>query len=217
MDRGDCSIEGDGEMKWYLVPLFMIFLTSCFNPRVHRGDILFRSATSDSLSSAINRVTGAVGYSHIGVVDTLHGKMVVIHATPHGGVIKSTLDEFSKEGGVARRVDVFMIRKPKEIRINTALRHANNLLGEKYNKTYIIEDSGYYCSEFIYDIFKEDSLFQLNPMTFKDPVSGTFNEGWVEYYKKLGIDIPEGKLGCNPNEMSKNCNLRYVFSYGESK
>ena len=39
-------------------------------------------------------------------------------------------------------------------------------------------------------------------MTFKDPKTGTFPTAWVEYYQKFGIEIPEGKPGCNPNGLA---------------
>ena len=39
-------------------------------------------------------------------------------------------------------------------------------------------------------------------MTFKDPKTSQFLVGWADHYKKLGIPIPEGEPGCNPNGMA---------------
>ena len=39
-------------------------------------------------------------------------------------------------------------------------------------------------------------------MTFKNPQTGEFLAGWVDHYKKLGIPVPEGEPGCNPNGMA---------------
>ena len=47
-------------------------------------------------------------------------------------------------------------------------------------------------------------------MTFKDPLTGLFHDGWIEHYKNLGIEIPEGQPGCNPNDMSKNKKLKFI-------
>lgn len=47
-------------------------------------------------------------------------------------------------------------------------------------------------------------------MTFKNPETKEFDEFWVQYYIDLGIEIPEGVLGCNPNDMSKSKNIYFV-------
>ena len=65
-----------------------------------------------------------------------------------------------------------------------------------------MSDPGFYCSEYIYLIFSGDSIFKLNPMTFKDPQSGQLLPGWKEHYNKLGIPVPEGEPGCNPNGLA---------------
>ncbi|MDC1105909.1 YiiX/YebB-like N1pC/P60 family cysteine hydrolase [Prolixibacteraceae bacterium] len=201
-------------MKWLWIVMSIFGLISC-NPRVRRGDLLFRSSIESSLSSSINNVTGDVGYSHMGIADTLNGEIVVYHASPNGGVHCSTLIGFVQEDQVPHRVDVFRIDNPIRFDVSSALVKSRSLVGEPYNNTYVIEDRGYYCSEFIYEIFKKDSVFQLEPMTFKDPKTQQFDEGWVSYYKKIGIDIPEGQLGCNPNKMSKHPDLSYFFSIKE--
>ena len=79
-----------------------------------------------------------------------------------------------------------------------------------YNTTYILEDEGYYCSEYVYELFKKDSVFTLEPMTFKDPKTNEFHKGWIEHYQKLCIAIPEGKLGCNPNVRASSKTIGFV-------
>lgn len=76
------------------------------------------------------------------------------------------------------------------------------MLGKPYNFSYIMNDTSHYCSEFIYLDFVADSVFSLEPMTFKDPVTKNFPAIWIEYYQKMGIEIPEGKPGCNPNGLA---------------
>jgi len=44
-------------------------------------------------------------------------------------------------------------------------------------------------------------------MTFKDIETNDFHPGWIEHYDKLGIEIPEGLPGCNPNGMAASENL----------
>jgi hypothetical protein len=87
------------------------------------------------------------------------------------------------------------------------------MLGLPYNFSYVLSDSSHYCSEFIYSAFENDRVFKLNPMTFKDPATGGYYPGWVDYYAKLGVAIPEGEPGCNPNGMAASAKLECLGVY----
>jgi hypothetical protein len=50
-------------------------------------------------------------------------------------------------------------------------------------------------------------------MTFKDPATGGYYPGWVDYYAKLGVAIPEGEPGCNPNGMAASAKLECLGVY----
>jgi hypothetical protein len=80
-----------------------------------------------------------------------------------------------------------------------------------------LDNDKYYCSELVYEIFlkvnNNEPVFNLNTMTFKAKNSDEFLPNWVEYYRKLGEAIPEGKLGINPGAMSKSDVLKIVFEY----
>jgi hypothetical protein len=47
-------------------------------------------------------------------------------------------------------------------------------------------------------------------MTFKSPKTKEYFEVWVDYYKKLNIEIPEGKPGCNPGGISTSDKLKII-------
>ena len=68
--------------------------------------------------------------------------------------------------------------------------------------------------ELLYTAFKkanrEKELFDLNPMTFKDPATHDYFPAWVDYYKSLQVEIPEGKPGINPGGMSRSSCIRIV-------
>ena len=57
---------------------------------------------------------------------------------------------------------------------------------------------------------EKDSVFTLEPMSFKNSETNTFHKGWITHYKNLGIAIPEGKLGCNPNGMANSNALKFI-------
>ena len=78
-----------------------------------------------------------------------------------------------------------------------------------------------YCSQLMYLVFKEanngQEVFQLAPMTFKPLNSDHYFKVWEEYYKELGISVPEGEPGINPAGMSRSSHLNIVHAYGIPK
>lgn len=190
---------------------------------LERGDLLFQDLDSDSISEAIESVTGGekhLSFSHVGIVEiNSNGDTLVLEAISKG-VIYTKLNSFLQRSTTADqkpKVEVGRLKPEFSILIHKALESGKKLIGKPYDDVYLIGDSTYYCSELIYEIFlnTQDSceIFQLNPMTFKDAKTGDFLPFWIEYYKKLGVDIPEGKPGLNPNGMSLSPNINMVYSY----
>ncbi|MCU4156995.1 hypothetical protein J1N10_13480 [Carboxylicivirga sp. A043] len=177
------------------------------------GDILFRGRMDGSLSEAIDAVTQtgkAHHYTHMGVVELCNDTVWVYHAAPVKGVTKELLADFCLSTEDSLVVGHFRIKDSYQAMIDRALETARQHVGQPYNYSYILEDEGFYCSEYVYELFVQDSIFKLNPMTFIDPQSGEFHEGWIKHYKELGIDIPEGEPGCNPNGMAANERLKFL-------
>lgn len=189
-----------------LVILFYSCIGSAKKPHLQSGDLLFQGASSTRLSEAIDKVTqtgSETHFSHVGLVEVdEQGKFFVLHAAPEGGTCRVSLAEFLKPEGDSIETVIYRLKEPWQKAIPAALAKARTMLGKPYNFSYALSDSTHYCSEFIYKAFEADSVFQLNPMTFKDPVNGEFFPTWVDYYAKMGISIPEGEPGCNPNGMA---------------
>lgn len=197
-----------------------LFITLCIvvscskSDTIKSGDIVFRGATQSDLSEAINEVTQttkATSYSHIGMCSIEDDTVFVYHSDLGKGVVREPLELFLNPKDTAiYTVDLYRIKNLIEPQVKAAVTKAKSLLGASYNTTYILEDEGYYCSEYVYELFSKDSIFSLEPMTFKDPKTNTFHQGWITHYNDLGIDIPEGKLGCNPNGMANSNRLTFV-------
>ncbi|MFA9370301.1 MAG: YiiX/YebB-like N1pC/P60 family cysteine hydrolase [Labilibaculum antarcticum] len=218
----------------YFLRILIVFvlgtqLTACHNVQkkqpfaLEKGDLLFQDLDSDSISDAIESVTGGekhLSFSHVGIVDiNSNGDTLVLEAISKG-VTYTSLNVFLERSITADqkpKVEVGRLKPEFGVLIHEALESGRKLIGKPYDDIYIMGDSTYYCSELIYDIFRnaEDSIeiFKLNPMTFKDAKTGDFLPFWIEYYKKLGVDIPEGKPGLNPNGMSLSANINMVYSY----
>jgi hypothetical protein len=131
------------------------------------------------------------------------------------GVSLTPLDRFLLR---SNKVAIARLNTKLNSRINAAMTYGKTLLNYPYDDIYVMGDSTYYCSELIYEMFvntgDSTEVFQLNPMTFKDNQSSEYLPFWVEYYKNLGVEIPEGKPGLNPNGMFQSSNIEIVFPYG---
>ncbi|WP_157361406.1 YiiX/YebB-like N1pC/P60 family cysteine hydrolase [Winogradskyella endarachnes] len=203
-------------MKPIVSILLVVLCISCSTDslKIKSGDIIFRGNAHSDLSQAINEVTQtskSTNYSHIGICEVSNGDVFVYHSDLGKGVIREPLEAFiTAKDSIGYTVDLYRIKTLEDKQIETALVKAKSLLGNSYNSTYILEDEGYYCSEYIYELFKADSIFKLEPMTFKNAETHQFHSGWITHYENLGIEIPEGKPGCNPNGMANNDNLMFI-------
>jgi hypothetical protein len=178
--------------------------------KLKAGDLLFRGAASGKLSKAIDEVTQTVDqthFSHMGLVEKRGDSIFVLHASPEGGTCRVSLSEFLHPEGDPVEVVAYRLKKQWQKAIPAALERAEKMLGKPYNNHYRLVDTAYYCADFVYRAFALDSVFELNPMTFKDPRTGEFSTGWVDHYGKLGMAIPEGLPGCNPNGMAASGKL----------
>lgn len=190
----------------------LLLVCSCSNKNELRdGDLLFVAADDQGLSSAINRVTQTglnTNFEHVAIIRISADTVWVLDAAPKGGTRKILLREFMDERGSA----VYRYRLKDEYggSIKEGWSVAEAMLGKPYNFSYLWNDTSHYCAEFIYRMFEKDALFELNPMTFIDPATGEFDKTWIAHYRKLGIPIPEGEPGCNPNGLAASDKLEFL-------
>ena len=179
----------------------------------HSGDLLFRGVTSENVSEAIDKVTqtsAATHFSHVGLVEVLDSGVFVLHASPVGGTCEISINEFLHPKGDSVTVVAYRLKDQWQVAIPEAIKKAKQMLGKPYNFSYIMTETAHYCSEFVYLAFAADSVFELNPMTFKDPKTHDFSPAWVDYYQKMGLKIPEGLPGCNPNGLAASSKLEQL-------
>ena len=192
-----------------------LFLFSCSDKqKLQDGDLLFVAADTGNLSEAINRVTQTeleTNYSHVAIIEIKSDTIWVWEAEPKFGTRKILLNDFMSE----QTADVFHYRLKKEYaeNIEKAWVLAENMRGKPYNFSYKLNDTSYYCSEFIYRLFEQDAIFELNPMTFINPETNNFDESWIKHYERLKIEIPEGEFGCNPNGLAASSKLDYIGKF----
>ena len=192
--------------------LLLLFFFSCFsyaqiNPSdLKTGDFIFQDMDCGPLCDAIEAVTeGYKGndFSHMGLVYKKNDTIYIIEAA--GTKVRlNTLEKFSKN--TSKPMYIGRVKKKYTQLIPEAISFSLEQIGVPYDDDYVYDNGKYYCSELIYDSFKKANkdkpFFQLFPMTYKEPGTNEFFPAWVEYYKQIGSEIPEGKPGCNPGGMS---------------
>ena len=189
------------------------------------GDILFQDLYCGPLCDAIKAVTEGhegANFAHVGMVSRVeYGTEVWVIEAVSEGVVETSLEAFLARSCDAKgRPPVFLGRLKPNYRhlIPDALAYAKGFLGMPYDSVYAIDNNSFYCSELIYEAFLLANeglpLFELEPMTFKDPETGVSFPGWVGHYDTLGIAIPEGEPGLNPGGMSKAQFLDIIYAYG---
>lgn len=181
---------------------------------IQSGDIAFVGSTGSALGNAIDAVTqgkGQTHFTHIGMVEVAGDALYILHSNSYNGVCKELIDSF-KTKNVSKNdsIYIYRIQDMDSTQLANAVQKARSLLGQPYNSTYVLADTGFYCSEFVYRAFEKSQIFQLYPMTFIDPETNTYHDTWVKHYEQLGMEIPEGKAGCNPNGMAANARLVLV-------
>lgn len=168
----------------------------------------------ENLSGAIDRVTQTnvkTAYDHIALIEIIADSTFVLHANPSAGSVRELFSEFlAREKEHTRQYNVYRLQPTYQHAIPNAVLQAKQLLGRPYNHTYILNDDSLYCSDFIERIFRADRIFALEPMTFIDPATQEIDAFWKTYYQKLGVAVPEGLPGCNPNGMAASHKLDYV-------
>lgn len=205
-------------MLKFISPLILFLLIVSCNSKeelvLKNGDLLFLDQSIGNLSEAITAVTQtdkATNYSHIALVEKTEQEIWVLHAAPENGTERITLQDFlayaKKDSST---VVAYRIKPEIHFDASRAIQKAQQMLGKPYNYSYILTDTAYYCSDFVYRAFEEDNIFTLEPMTFKDPISGTIHPTWVSHYEKMGLQVPEGLLGCNPNGMAASAKIEKI-------
>lgn len=190
-----------------------IFLFNCTSLKynIKNGDLVFVTAQKQNLSGAINRVTQKTeteNYDHIGIIEKNRNSVFVLHAAPKGGTQKEILNSFIKNQSEGNsEIYVYRLKPEFQNSIPEAIEKAHSFLGKSYNFTYVLNENTLYCSDFIERIFRDYHIFELKPMSFINPKTGKTDDFWLNFYQEKNMEVPEGKLGCNPNGLAASDKL----------
>lgn len=163
------------------------------------GDLVFVQPSAEKFSYLIAASTKynpvKTEYTHVGLVARKNKNYFVLHADQKRGCIRQSLAAFVADQS-KQAIDVYRLADT-QIDFIQVIARAEALLNQPYNHSFIKEQPGYYCSEFICEAFKESKVFHEVPMRFGP--NGTILSGWKKYYQQLGLSVPIGQLGSSPN------------------
>ena len=204
--------------KYYFI--LLIILVSCSSKfELKEGDLLFQDLDSSPLCDAIELVTpgyNEADFSHIGLVVSVNDTLKVLEAIPPK-VMLTNLDNFlnrsfDKDGNP--KVIVGRLKDKYLHSIEEAVSYSKSKLNIEYDEVFLMNNNSYYCSELIYEAFLNDSIFELQTMIFLHPISNDTLQIWKDYYKEIGVEIPQNKMGINPGIMSLSNKIEMVHFYG---
>jgi hypothetical protein len=187
--------------------------------QLQEGDLLFQNLNCGDLCNAIEAVTEGVNgkdFSHCAMVVNVNDTLKVIEAIGYKVQVNSLKKFFARSGDttVIQNITVGRVKHQFENLIPNAISNAKQLIGQTYDDEFLLGNGKWYCSELIYETFKQannqNDFFELEPMTFIDPKTKTFFPTWVNYYKELKTEIPEGKLGINPGLISRSNKIQII-------
>mgnify|MGYP000917359297 FL=1 len=210
-------------LSWSVIIILQACNTTHNYDELKEGDLLFIVGKSKSeQTSAIKRSTSQkeeVPYSHVGIVKFDKKDVYVIEATPSDGIIQTLLYEFIQKAEKRKGrplIAVGRIKPEFQYIVPLAVENAGDLLGRPYDYAYEEGNDAYYCSElvrFSYLDSLRNPIFPAVSMTFKNKETGETEAYWEKHFAGLQLEIPEGKSGTNPVDMSKSPIIDIVHKY----
>jgi len=193
-------------MKTIILFLISFAAFSQNKVQLQDGDLIFQDMDCGPLCDAIEAVTegyNGADFSHMGVVYHRNDTIYIIEAA--GSAVRLTsLEKF--KNNTSKPMLVGRLKPQFKGLAKNAIGFSMLQMGVPYDDEYVYNNGSYYCSELIYDAFMFANggkpFFELQPMTYKQPGTDSFFPAWVDYYKSIHKNIPEGQPGCNPGGIS---------------
>lgn len=175
---------------------------------IKNGDLIFVGAQTEELSGAINRVTKLseeTNFDHVGLIEKTSDSIFVLHAAPMGGSQREEIHHFyTSQTEKNNKIVIYRLKDNYQKTIPNAISKAKTMLGKPYNWLYILNDDELYCSDFVERAFRNDNVFELIPMNFKNQKTGKIDDFWVDFYRKKGKEVPQDEPGTNPNQLASS-------------
>lgn len=183
------------------------------------GDLLFTQIGADDhpIAAVVDGWHGA-RVNHVGViVDDTDGPSVLEAYPP--GVQLVDLDthlcrSVHPDGPGRPRYLLARLRPDDQRLVPDAVRYGLAQLDRPYDHWFRRGDPALYCTELVLDMFRHANdgraLFATGCTSFTDPATGRIHPRWQRHFDALGVAVPEGELGSDPGDLSRDPRLEIV-------
>ena len=202
----------------------LLLLTGCGQQvnRLQNGDLVFvglpmdYDAETGSIDAAISSATGregALNLIHVAIAEVQADSVWIIDATIAHGVDRHPLDTFLTDFTLPDgSYPEFIVKRVKGIDADAAVERAKSFCGRAYDVRFLPDNEDLYCSELVQNSYLDATgaqVFTSEPMNWLSP-DGTMPPYWEWLFGKLGMEVPQGLPGTNPQRMSESENLEEV-------
>ena len=206
-------------MKRFLLIISVLLLAVSCGQKVdtlRTGDLVFvglpldYDAEGDSMDAAISAATGedgALNLIHVAIAEVDADSVWIIDATIAHGVDRHPLAVFLKDFTLKDGTyPEFIIKRVKGVDTEAAVQRARTYCGRGYDVRFLPDNEEQYCTELVQNSYLDASgnqVFHSEPMNFCAP-DGTMPPYWKWLFGKLGMEVPQGVPGTNPQRMAQS-------------
>ncbi len=206
-------------MKRFLLIISVLLLAVSCGQKVdtlRTGDLVFvglpldYDAEGDSMDAAISAATGedgALNLIHVAIAEVDADSVWIIDATIAHGVDRHPLAVFLKDFTLKDGTyPEFIIKRVKGVDTEAAVQRARTYCGRGYDVRFLPDNEEQYCTELVQNSYLDASgnqVFHSEPMNFCAP-DGTMPPYWEWLFSKLGMEVPQGVPGTNPQRMAQS-------------
>ncbi|ERJ13858.1 YiiX/YebB-like N1pC/P60 family cysteine hydrolase [Haloplasma contractile] len=177
---------------------------------LEKGDILFIYRGDEEVDHSIAHIFKGYNdllFNHVGIYI---GNNLVIEA------IKPEVREVSLQLFLEEVYEhSVIVAKTDEMIKKNAADLATSCVGLPYNDSYLPSTQAFYCSSMVHYLFRKannnEPFFKEHMLSFKDIRTGETMPFWVDFYKKMGLEVPEGVEGSHPSNLSLDSKFTEIF------
>lgn len=190
--------------------------------RLRNGDLIFVGIPMDyvlepdSMDAAITASSGKdepLNLIHVAIAEVRADSVWIIDATIAHGLDRHPLDTFLtdftlRDGSYPE----FIVKRIKGVDADAAVERAKTYCGRAYDVRFLPDNDDLYCSELVQLSYLDaagNQVFPSVPMNWLAP-DGTMPPYWESLFGLLGMEVPQGLPGTNPQQMSESDLLEEV-------
>lgn len=159
--------------------IISLLLNNTSEFKLQTGDLIFQEACDSKTGNVIKEVTSSIDnyqFTHVGIVYIDENDSIFVIEATRPKVCVTPLSKYlyPDDGKCYPKSVVGRLKDEYQHCIPQAIKEGLKLVGKDYDDGFILNNDKY------------------------------TSDGWVEYFKKYDLPIPEGELGINPGAMSRS-------------